>query len=132
MPNLDVTDVLFDPDFCDMSLVVKRNIQTVDADGFATNTVTEKAFAGVVTVDRSLESRRMMSGNVIGGAILIVTTERLTQGQTGRDADIVTYQNRDYRVSFVDPYTAYGAGFVQAHCELLPFDGGIPIEQQQQ
>lgn len=132
MPNLDVTDVLFDPDFCDMSLVVKRNIQTVDADGFATNTITEKGFAGVVTVDRSLESRRMMSGNVIGGAILIVTVERLTQGQTGRDADIVTYQNRDYRVSFVDPYTAYGAGFVQAHCELLPFDGGVPIEQQQQ
>lgn len=132
MPNLDVTDVLFDPDFCDMSLVVKRNVQTVDADGFATNTVTEKGFAGVVTVDRSLESRRMMSGNVIGGAILIVTIERLTQGQTGRDADIVTYQNRDYRVTFVDPYTAYGAGFVQAHCELLPFDGGIPIEQQQQ
>ncbi|WP_404704972.1 head-tail adaptor [Yersinia vastinensis] len=132
MPNLDVTDVLFDPDFCDMSLVVKRNIQTVDADGFATNEVTEKGFAGVVTVDRSLESRRMMSGNVIGGAILIVTIERLTQGQTGRDADIVTYQNRDYRVTFVDPYTAYGAGFVQAHCELLPFDGGIPIEQQQQ
>ncbi|HEI6835753.1 TPA: head-tail adaptor [Yersinia enterocolitica] len=131
MPNLDVTDVLFDPDFCDMSLVVKRNVQTVDADGFATNTVTEKGFAGVVTVDRSLESRRMMSGNVIGGAILIVTVERLTQGQTGRDADIVTYQNRDYRVTFVDPYTAYGAGFVQAHCELLPFDGGIPIEQQQ-
>lgn len=132
MPNLDVTDVLFDPDFCDMSLVVKRNVQTVDADGFAANTVTEKGFAGVVTVDRSLESRRMMSGNVIGGAILIVTVERLTQGQTGRDADIVTYQNRDYRVTFVDPYTAYGAGFVQAHCELLPFDGGIPIEQQQQ
>lgn len=132
MPNLDVTDVLFDPDFCDMSLVVKRNIQTVDADGFVTNTITEKGFAGVVTVDRSLESRRMMSGNVIGGAILIVTVERLTQGQTGRDADIVTYQNRDYRVSFVDPYTAYGAGFVQAHCELLPFDGGVPIEQQQQ
>lgn len=132
MPNLDVTDVLFDPDFCDMSLVVKRNVQTVDADGFATNTVTEKGFAGVVTVDRSLESRRMMSGNVIGGAILIVTVERLTQGQTGRDADIVTYQNRDYRVTFADPYTAYGAGFVQAHCELLPFDGGIPIEQQQQ
>lgn len=132
MPNIDVTDVLFDPDFCDMSLVVKRNVQTVDVDGFATNTVTEKGFAGVVTVDRSLESRRMMSGNVIGGAILIVTVERLTQGQTGRDADIVTYQNRDYRVTFVDPYTAYGAGFVQAHCELLPFDGGIPIEQQQQ
>lgn len=87
------------------------------------------AVAGVVTVDRSLENRRMQAGQVISGAILIVTTERLTQGQTGRDADIVTYQNRDYRVTFVDPYTAYGAGFVQAHCELLPFDGGTPVEQ---
>ncbi|MFQ7457485.1 MAG: head-tail adaptor, partial [Klebsiella michiganensis] len=26
------------------------------------------------------------------------------------------------------PYTRYGAGFVQAHCELLEFNGGIPVE----
>lgn len=64
----------------------------------------------------------MQAGQVISGAILIVTTERLTQGQTGRDADIVTYQNRDYRVTFVDPYTAYGAGFVGLivnYCRLM-------------
>lgn len=129
MPNLDVTEILFDPDFADFSLVVTRNIQTVDDDGYASNAQTKATFAGVVTVDRSLEARRMQAGQVVNGAILIVTTERLTQGQTGRDADIVTYQNRDYRVTFVDPYTAYGAGFVQAHCELQPFDGGTPIEQ---
>ena len=125
MPNLDVTDVLFDPDFCDTNLWVT---QTVDADGVGSDVDVKNQFSGVVTVDRSLENRRMQSGQVIGGAILVVTTERLSQGQTGRDADIVTYQNRDYRVTFVDPYTAYGAGFVQAHCELLPFDGGNPIE----
>ncbi|CAI2023657.1 head-tail adaptor [Serratia marcescens] len=129
MPILDVTDVLFDPDFCDTSLIVTRNQQTVDDDGFATNAPVKMPFAGVVTVDRSLEARRMIAGQVVTGAILIVTTDRLTAGQTARDADIVTYQNRDYRVTFVDPYTAYGAGFVQAHCELLPFDGGIPVEQ---
>jgi len=129
MPNLDVTEILFDPDFADFSLVVTRNVQTVDDDGFANNAQSKTTFAGVVTVDRSLEARRMQAGQVVNGAILIVTTERLTQGQTGRDADIVTYQNRDYRVTFVDPYTAYGAGFVQAHCELQPFDGGTPIEQ---
>lgn len=126
MPNLDVTEILSDPDFADFSLVVTRNIQTVDRQGFAANTPTSTTFTGVVTVDRSLEARRMQAGQVVTGAILIVTTERLTQGQTGRDADIVTYQNRDYRVTFVDPYTAFGAGFVQAHCELLPFDGGTP------
>ena len=104
MPTLDVTDVLFDPDFCDFNLWVTRRAQTVDEDGIGSDSEVKTQFAGVVT-------------------------ERLTQGQTGRDADIVTYQNRDYRVTFVDPYTAYGAGFVQAHCELLPFDGGTPVEQ---
>jgi hypothetical protein len=129
MPNLDVTEILFDPDFADFSLVVTRNAQSVDDDGFVTNAPTTSTFTGVVTVDRSLEARRMQAGQVVTGAILIITTERLTQGQTGIDADIVTYQNRNYRVTFVDPYTAYGTGFVQAHCELLPFDGGTPIEQ---
>lgn len=124
MPTLDVTDVLLSPEFLDTSLVVKRSEQIVDSDGFAQNTVTQTPFGGVVTVDRSLEAKRMQAGQVINGAILIVTTYRLTSGNTGNDADIVTYRGREYRVTFVDPYTAYGAGFVQAHCELLPFDGG--------
>lgn len=124
MPTLDVTDVLLSPEFLDTTLVAKRNEQTVDKDGFPKNITTETPFGGVVTVDRSLEARRMQAGQVINGAILIVTTYRLSSGNTGIDADIVTYRGRDYRVTFVDPYTAYGAGFVQAHCELQPFDGG--------
>lgn len=134
MPLLDVTDVLMDPDFLDTSLVCHRQIQSVDADNFPENTPQDIPFSGVVTVDRSLEAKRMAAGQNINGAILIVTQFRLTQGQpetntTPRlDADIVTYSGRDYRVTFVDPYTRYGAGFVQAHCELLDFDGGAPIE----
>nr|DAI70246.1 MAG TPA: head closure knob [Bacteriophage sp.] len=124
MPTLDVTDVLLSPEFLDTTLMVKRNEQTVDEDGFPKNISTETSFSGVVTVDRSLEARRMQAGQVINGAILIITTYRLSSGNTGIDADIVTYRGRDYRVTFVDPYTAYGAGFVQAHCELQPFDGG--------
>ena len=70
----------------------------------------------------------MAAGQVIGGAILVVTTFRLTQGKTALDADVVLYNGRRYRVTFVDPYTSYGAGFVQAHCELMEFDGGTPVE----
>lgn len=128
MPFLDVTDVLFDPDFCDTSLVCKRSQQVIDDDGFTQNTTVSTPFSGVVTVDRSLEARRMAAGQNITGAILIVTTYRLTQVQPGLDADVVTYQGRDYRVTFADPYTAYGAGFIQAHCELMNFDGGAPVE----
>ncbi|UPS64390.1 head-tail adaptor [Providencia rettgeri] len=128
MPLLDVSEILLDPDFVDMSLVCHRSTQVTDDDGFTTNSTQNLHFAGVVTVDRSLEAKRMEAGQAIGGAILIVTQFRLTQGYQGVDADIVTYQGRKYRVTFVDPYTAYGAGFVQAHCELMEFDGGQPIE----
>lgn len=134
MPLLDVTDVLLDPDFIDLSLVCYRQVQTVDEDNFPTNTAQPIPFSGVVTVDRSLEAKRMAAGQNINGAILIVTQFRLTQGMPASDstpeldADIVLYSGRRYRVTFVDPYTAYGAGFVQAHCELLEFNGGIPVE----
>ncbi|WP_387467142.1 head-tail adaptor [Photorhabdus sp. RM323S] len=129
MPLLDVTDVLFDPDFCDTTLKYTRRTVIVDDDGFATSEKTTKGFAGVVTVDSSLEAQIRMSGQVVSGNILIITTTRLIAGETDKAGDVVTYQNRDYLVKSVDPYTAYGAGFVQAHCELLPFDGGMPIEQ---
>lgn len=128
MPTLDVTDVLLSPEFYDPNLWYRRNEQLTDADGFTTNTPVKQQFGGVVTVDRSLEARRMQAGQVVAGAILVITQTRLISGKTGLDADIVEYGGADYRVTFVDPYTAYGAGFVQAHCELQPFDGG-PDEQ---
>ncbi len=134
MPLLDVTEVLLDPDFVDTTLVCHRQVQTVDEDNFPVNTAQDIPFSGVVTVDRSLQAQRMAAGQNINGAILVVTQFRLTQGMPASDttpeldADIVTYSGRNYRVTFVDPYTAYGAGFVQAHCELLEFNGGIPVE----
>lgn len=124
MPTLDMTDVLLSPEFLNTSLVVTRRQQAVDDDGFASNTGVREGFAGVVTVDRALEYQMLQAGRVISGAIFIATLTRLVAGETARDADIVTYQNRDYWVKAVDPYTDYGAGFVQAHCILIPFDGG--------
>ncbi|MCN5700135.1 head-tail adaptor, partial [Escherichia coli] len=37
MPTLDVTDVLFDPDFCGFNLWVTRRVQTVDEDGIGSD-----------------------------------------------------------------------------------------------
>lgn len=128
MPFLDVTDVLSDPDFCDTSLICYRSVQIRDEDNFVTNRPQEISFSGVVTVDRALEAKRMAAGQCISGAILIITSFRLTQGQSGLDADVVIYQGRKYRVTFVDPYTSYGVGFVQAHCELIDFNGGSLCE----
>ncbi|WON76312.1 head-tail adaptor [Serratia sp. UGAL515B_01] len=130
MPLLDVTDILLDADFADSTLEVTRNWLMTDDDGVTRVAQQSMPFTGVVMVDHSLMTQRMPPSQTISGSIQIITLERLTQGQSGRDADIVTYQGRDYRVTFVDPYLAYGAGFVLAHCELMPFDGGGADEQQ--
>lgn len=124
MPTLDVSDVLLSPEFLDTELWYRRSVQSIDSDGFPVNDETRQQFGGVVTVDRSLEAKRMESGQVIAGAILVITQTRLISGKTALDADIVEFAGADYRVTFVDPYPRYGAGFVQAHCELQPFDGG--------
>lgn len=130
MPLLDVTEILLDADFADSTLIVTRNLLQTDDDGVTSVVRQSMPFIGVVTVNHALMTQRMPPSQTISGSIQIVTLERLTQGQSGRDADVVTYQGRDYRVTFVDPYLAYGAGFVLAHCELMPFDGGVPDEQQ--
>ena len=130
MPFLDVSEVLLEPDFVDTSLVCRRQTQTTDEDNFPTNTELSIPFSGVVTIDRALEAKRMAAGQNINGAILIVTQFRLTQGIKASnggpnlDADLVAYDGGLYRVTFVDPYTRYGAGFVQAHCELMEPGGG--------
>lgn len=123
-PLLDVTEVLDCPAFKDSTLVCTRRSQSTDADGITTDQHEKINFSGVVTVDKALENTRLESGQQSQGAILVCTKFCLTAGDSVDDADVVTYRERDYRVSFVDDYERYGIGFVQAHCELLPFDGG--------
>jgi hypothetical protein len=124
MPQLDVSEIFLDPDFVDSTLVCYRQLQVPDDDNFVANAQQTIPFAGIVTVDRSMQAKRMAAGQNINGAILIVTQFQLTEGKPGYDADIVTYQGARYRVTLIDPYTAYGAGLVQAHCELMDYVDG--------
>ncbi len=124
MPLLDVSEIFTDPDFVDCSLVCYRQLQVPDDDNFVANAQQPIPFAGIVTIDRSMQAKRMAAGQNINGAILIVTQFQLTEGKPGYDADIVTYQGANYRVTLTDPYLAYGAGFVQAHCELMDYVDG--------
>ncbi|HGJ5866440.1 head-tail adaptor, partial [Arsenophonus nasoniae] len=116
-------------DFCDTSLTYTRREILIDDEGITSTKESTYPFSGVVTVDSSIEAQIRTSGQLVSGRILVVTTTRLIAGETHHIGDIVTYQGRKYLVKSVDPYTAYGAGFVQAHCELMPLDGGTAYEQ---
>jgi len=123
MAFLDVTDVLFDPDFMDTGLVVARNAQTVDAKGRAANVPTQQPFSGVVTSDTGDILHRNPDGSRISGSITIHTTFRLIDGSAGYDADEVTFDGRVYTVVNVNDYSHFGRGFVCATCDLKPLSG---------
>jgi hypothetical protein len=123
MPNLDVTDLLTDPDFVDRTLLCNRGVQLVGADGLAQNTVTAIPFQGVVTSLRGSELERTPDGERITGSILIVTRFILIDGKHGLTADVIQWRGARYTVTDVNDYSSYGRGFVQAVCELKPLSG---------
>ncbi|GAA5786136.1 hypothetical protein [Chitiniphilus shinanonensis] len=123
MADLDVTEILFDPDFMDTGLVCKRGAQVIGDDGMAVNAISNTPFAGVVTSDRGDLLERIATGERVKGSITIHTVFPLSDGAAGQTADIVSWRGRDYTVTNVNDYQHFGAGFVCATCELIPLAG---------
>lgn len=123
MPLLDVTDILFDPDFAD-TLTCIRQTQTVGDDGIASNATQTVSFVGVVTADSGKELARLAAGSHVSGSILVHTVFRLTNGgPNGIDSDHVVWNGDEYIVTSINDYSTYGAGFICASCDLLPLSG---------
>jgi len=123
MPLLDVSSVLDNPMFKD-DLVCTRNTQTVGEDGRAVNNPCQTPFSGVVTSDTGDILTRLAEGSYIKGSIVVHSRFVLIDGLSGMDADIVTWQGRQYTVSSVNDYSRFGRGFVAASCEPLKLSGG--------
>jgi len=128
MPLLDVSEVLTDPDFVDTTLQCTRQDQTVGENGRATNAPSITPFAGVVVNDAGDLLLRIAEGERIVRSITIYTKFRLVDGRDGRSADLVTWQGAQYTVTNVANWSAYGAGFVAATCDLLPLSGGAGVQ----
>lgn len=123
MPDLDVSEILTDPEFLDSTLVCVRSVQTVGTDGIAVLAQTKTAFAGVVTQDGGEVLRRIAAGERITGSIAVVTRFSLLAGSPTNTADVVQWGGNSYTVSQVSDYSRYGAGFVEAICDLVALTG---------
>lgn len=127
MPQLDVSEILTDIDFWEGGLVCLRQRQTVGENGLAVNAQIPIRFGGVVTQVAGSDLNRNAVGELITGSILIVTRFRLIDGKAGFSADVVKRGTRSYTVANALSYSRYGAGFVEATCELLPLSGSSPV-----
>lgn len=123
MAQLDVSEILLDPDFMDTGLLCLRSVQVVGDNGRPTTTDTETRFAGVVTSDKGDILERLAVAERKKGSITIHTIFRLTAGEGDTTADIVTWKGKRYTVSNVNDYKHFGRGFVCATCDLLPLAG---------
>jgi len=119
MPLLDVSDVLLDPLFMD-TMTVTRTVQSIDNHGRAQFTSTVIQITGVVTSDKGDILERIATGSRLKGSITVHTGFVLIASDGDTDADVITWNGRDYTVASVNDYSTYGTGFVSASCDLKP------------
>lgn len=121
MPQLDVSELLTDPDFADC-LVLKRQLQTM-VNGLAVNQTLPKNFIGVVTSSSGQELDRGPDGERLKQKISVITKTRLMAGRGDYSADIVTWNEHDYTVVQTNDYSRFGQGFIEAVCEQISMRG---------
>lgn len=129
MANVDVTELLDDPDFIS-SFVVTRYSQTIDDNGrqVSTPTVGPQTVHGSVQPASGRTLTIMPDMARVDGSIEIYTRYRLTTAADGMSADIVTWQGRDYEVVTVVPWAHFGRGFVRAVATMLQYLSPRPTD----
>ena len=120
MANLDVSDVLLDPDFMSRGLICTPIAVIVGDNGRPQKTDSKHKFNAVVTTNSGMNMDRREDGTLIKGAINIHSRFVLSAGDSESQADEVLWQGREYIVSQVLSNTHYGRGFIKAICELKP------------
>lgn len=121
MPQLDVTDLLFDQDLAD-TFSVQRRQQAVNSWGETTTSVTVfEDLSGAVYPTGNNSLVKQAAFETQAETITVVTTFRLRgvsqdSSQQAFLPDLVLWQGNQYLVSMVNDYSQYGQGFIQAEC----------------
>lgn len=117
MPNIDVTEVLLDPDFCE-TVTVKRIAQSVDVHGRASQTQTTFSMVAVVTAGSLSPMLRAEDYELSKNTITVHSKTLLRAPVAGGQPDIVVWNGNDYVVKKSYNWSHYGAGFTAAECDL--------------
>ena len=122
MPFQDLDDVLLDPDFASTFDVVRyTNARGPTGRGTSSVAVQQADVSGVVYPDRGRTLQRLGLGQKQVDSIKVVTAYRLSPGSAGLDADVVAWNGAHYTVVAIQDWAQYGAGFVEATCDMLEF-----------
>ena len=117
MPDIDVSDLLLDPDFTD-TFTVTRQAQSVGTDGRAVIATQKFTIQGVVTMG-SMEPFEQTQESIQSRKSITVHSQfKLLDPTVGFSPDIVTYNDNQYLVRKAYDWSRYGQGFFAAECDL--------------
>ena len=118
MPDLDVSDILLDPDFAE-TITVNRTTQVVSSLGVVSNTITAYSKVAVVTIGPLHDVLRTPDYELANNIITVhIRGFRLIGPEPGYQPDVVVWGGDNYVVKKSYNWSHYGAGFTAAECEL--------------
>lgn len=124
MPELDFSDVIESREFTD-EITVTVNEGVVGPNGEDVITPNYPITTTAIVVPGKSNLRRGDDGARVTAYIEVFTEYPLSAGykRTGdasyRDADVIRWHGRDFTVISIEDYSAFGAGFIKAGCDLL-------------
>lgn len=107
------------PFFRNDSLTLVQTGVEVGQDGIGQGLYNGMQFSGAVDPSQSESLNRMLEGQNLNGAIMVMTSVPLSAGNQSRAADIIGWCGRTYEVVRVADYAEGGSGIRQAACRLL-------------
>lgn len=116
MPDIDVSDVLLDPEFCEVLTVQRRAESLLKGRSTLTVTTISPAPVGVVIPQNDSPMVRGPDQQSLPRLIQVHTPFRLRGISTGFQPDLITWKGAPYVVNKVQDFSSYGQGFIQADC----------------
>lgn len=114
MALIDVTSILFDPDFADLA-TVRRIAESINGFGEVVTTSTLfKKVPMVITPQSPAEIIRKDDGTTTPRKASVVTTFQLRPQSPGFQGDQIDVDGSTLTVSEVLPYRRFGPGFCEA------------------
>ena len=107
------------PFFRNDTLTLIQTVVEVGQDGVGQPIYNGMQFSGAVDPSQSESLNRMLEGQNLNGAIMVVTSVPLSAGNQNRAADVISWCGRLYEVGRVADYAEGGSGIRQAACRLL-------------
>lgn len=107
------------PFFRNDNLALIQTAGEVDENGVGNPYHAAIPFSGAVDPSQSETLNRMLEGQNLSGAIMVVTSQPLSVGSEGRASDTIQWCGRLYSVQRVADFSEGGIGIRQAACTLI-------------